>query len=244
MPETTAYREEQFDASYPEGVGSHFWNLARNQVVRRKLRGPDGARPVVLDVGCGRGATVEFLRAAGIECLGVELARTSVAEALRPYVSVGIEATDLPVATRETIGTILLLDVLEHVREAEAMLRRLRQAFPRLRRLVATVPARQELWSNYDEFFGHQRRYDLVELGLLLEALEPSELTVGYFFHALYLVVAAQKWLVGRRTVTVRPPRPRFLHRALAQCFSREAELLPGAWPGSSAWAVAELPLR
>jgi len=222
-------------------VGGHFWNLARNHVVRRKLLGgglPPGA---VLDVGCGRGATVEYLRAAGLDGLGVELAPTRVEPGLRLHVTTGVSAASLPVATRESVGSILLLDVLEHVEDPEGMLRSLRGAFPRLGRVVITVPARRELWSNYDDFYGHRARYDLPSLRRLASALDPLRLDAGYFFHALYPVVRAQRWLSGQRSTEVRAPRRLRLHRALAACFAAEERWLPASWPGSSAWAVADL---
>jgi hypothetical protein len=107
--------------------------------------------------------------------------------------------------------------------------------------VVITVPARRELWSNYDDFYGHRTRYDLPSLRRLASALDPSLLATGYFFHVLYLVVRAQRRLAGQRSVQVRAPRHPQVHRVLAACFSAEERWLPAAWPGSSAWAVADL---
>jgi SAM-dependent methyltransferase len=222
-------------------VGRHFWNLARNHVVLRKLRRGGAPPGAVLDVGCGRGATVEYLRAAGLDGLGVELAPTRVEERLRPHVTTGVPAESLPAVTRERVGSVLLLDVLEHLDEPDGLLRSLRRSFPRLRRVVITVPARRELWSNYDDFYGHRLRYDLPSLRRLASVLDPLRLDTGYFFHALYPVVRAQRRLPGQRSVEVRPPRHPRVHRALAACFSAEERWLPAAWPGSSAWAVADL---
>jgi SAM-dependent methyltransferase len=237
----TAFREELFDLAYPEGVGRHFWNLARNHIVRRKLLSgglPGGA---VLDVGCGRGATVQYLRAAGLDCLGVELAPTRIEPGLRPHVTTGIPAEALPAATRERVGSVLLLDVLEHLDDPEGLLRSLPRAFPGLRRVVVTVPARRELWSNYDDVYGHRVRHDLSSLRRLVSVLDPRRLAAGYFFHALYPVVRARLRLSGRRSVEVRAPRHPRVHRVLAAGFAAEERWLPASWPGSSAWAVADL---
>jgi SAM-dependent methyltransferase len=222
-------------------VGRHFWNLARNHVVLRKLRRGGVPPGAVLDIGCGRGATVEYLRAAGLDGLGVELAPTRVDERLRPHVTTGVPAESLPAATRERVGSVLLLDVLEHLDDPESLLRQLRRSFPMLRRVVVTVPARQELWSNYDDFYGHRTRYDLSSLRRLASVLDPLRLDAGYFFHALYPVVSLQRRRPGQRAVEVRAPRHPLVHRALAACFSADERWLPAAWPGSSAWAVADL---
>ena len=89
----------------------------------------------------------------------------------RRWVSLTRTATDarqLEVAQRNEVRTILLLDVIEHLEDPVAFLAELRSHFPALRHLLLTVPARQELFSNYDEFNGHFRRYDPALLRELL----------------------------------------------------------------------------
>jgi hypothetical protein len=48
-------------------------------------------------------------------------------------------------------GAILLRDVVEHIEDAGTFLRDLLRAFPNARHVLIAVPARMELWSNYDE---------------------------------------------------------------------------------------------
>ena len=52
-------------------------------------------------------------------------------------------------------------------------------------RVLITVPARQEVWSNYDEYYGHYRRYDLAKLRATITSIGfiPSEL--GYLYGLL-----------------------------------------------------------
>ena len=57
----------------------------------------------------------------------------------------GVDAWDLPLAERVRFDTILLLDVIEHIPDPAALLKRLSDGFPNLSHLIVTVPACQEL---------------------------------------------------------------------------------------------------
>ena len=159
----TAFDHEQFDTIYPEGVERHYWNRCRNQVIAEHLRRIRAEGPL-LEVGCGKGLVVHALRNAGFAITGVELAAVRPILEAAPYVRTATDARQLEVAQRNEVRTILLLDVIEHLEDPVAFLAELRSHFPALRHLLLTVPARQELFSNYDEFNGHFRRYDPAEI--------------------------------------------------------------------------------
>lgn len=237
----TSFRADQFDLAYPEGISRHFWTLARNEVVRRKVLGAPLPHPLVLDMGCGRGLTVDFLRGAGIDCWGVEQADATVEPRLRPYVFSPADAFSLPEEFRGRVGVILLLDVLEHLPKPLAFLTECLRRFPRLSRIVLTVPARAELWSNYDDFYGHYRRFDRASLLELVGGLSPGRAEAGYFFHSLYPVLRLQVLLRRKREIAHRPPGLVGLHRLLGRLFALEEKLLPRGFYGTSLWARAEL---
>ena len=156
---STAYSKLQYESNYPPGVEFHWWNLARSRIVSTIVKEENSAQAVFLDVGCGKGLAVKELRDAGIEAFGVELAEVSPLEAVRQFVHSGIDAVHLPLEQRNRVTGILLLDVIEHLPEPVVFLNALQQNFPNLSVVVVTVPACQELWSNYDIFYGHYRRY-------------------------------------------------------------------------------------
>lgn len=234
---TTSFGDEQFDLAYPDGVEGHFWTVARNDVVHRLVVEGMHPSPVVLDLGCGRGLTVAALRKAGLECWGADSGAPAVAEELRPFVLTSQDAFALPEELRQRIDVVLLLDVLEHLPAPEEFLARCRQSFPQVTRLVVTVPARAELWSNYDEFYGHFRRYDRKSLIALLSSLEPGSVEAGYFFHLLYPVLRAQRLFGRARATRNRPPSARDLHLLLGRIFECEQRWLPASWWGTSLWA-------
>ena len=166
----TVFSAIQYDLPYLPGVEHHFWNYARARIIERHLRRSDrktvNHQALVLDVGCGVGLTVDYLRHVGLDCRGVGLGHPKLRPGLDDFVKIGTDARDLPVDIREQTGTILLLDVLEHIQDPVAFIAELRANFPMLERVVITVPARMELWSNYDVYYGHFLRYDMRQLAL------------------------------------------------------------------------------
>jgi hypothetical protein len=92
---------------------------------------------------------------------------------------------------------VLLLDVLEHCENDQAILKMLRASgkVSHGALWVITVPAFQSLFTRYDQFLGHFRRYGF---GQLRGAVENSGLDVkagGYFFGSLILPRMLQKGL-------------------------------------------------
>jgi hypothetical protein len=163
-------------------------------------------------------------------------------EEVTPYLTLGMEAFELPAETRARMRLIMLLDVLEHLPEPAPFLSKCAERFPNCRYILATLPARQELWSNYDKHFGHYRRYDRKTARELVASEEFGIVRSGYFFHLLYVAIGALKLAKWKRGVTAHPPAPgvRWLHRLLAALFCWEYELLPAWVPGTSLLLVME----
>jgi hypothetical protein len=185
---------------------------------------------------------LQFLRQRGLEVRGVELAPVQALPQVAGHVLTGVDVCDLPAVERARPQGVLLLDVIEHLPDPVAFLRRLRESLPGVQRWLVTVPAHPELWSNYDEFYGHQRRYTAAVLEEQLTAAGLRPLVTRHFFHALY---PAARLLLGsgrQRAVKIAAPpawqRP--LHQALGLGFALESSLLPANWPGTSLMCVAE----
>jgi SAM-dependent methyltransferase len=232
----TAFRDAQYDAVYPDGISNHYWQRARGALVARRLRAeadPDG---LVVDVGCGRGGEVLMLRSRGFDCLGVELSSPRPVPGAEPYVFPGTSPDELPPEVRTRCRTILALDVVEHVPEPGPFLASLVRAFPNASLLLLTIPARQELWSNYDEHFGHVKRYGKDDLAPLLQSTGGTIRSARYLFHLLYPVA----WLMAafsiRRSTQVLAPSPgrALLHKLVSSYFVAEGLLVPGSLFGTS----------
>ena len=62
----------------------------------------------------------------------------------------------------------------------------MRGAFPNAREILVTVPARQEIWSDYDNYYAHVQRYSRGSLEAAPDAQAIRTSDSGYFFHSLY----------------------------------------------------------
>jgi SAM-dependent methyltransferase len=232
----------QYARLFPENIDGSYWHRARRLVIRRKLAEHLPAGSAFLDVGCGPGGMVEFLRDSGFDGFGTEIADAPIPERRRPFVFAPADAFSLPEALRRRIGAVLLLDVLEHVPDPRQMLESALGAFPRLAVVLITLPARAELWSTFDEYNGHLRRYDISSARELISSAGYQVEECGYFFHALYWPLRAKLATTTGRSVDIRPPRFRPAHQALARLLDWEQRVMPPHWYGTSVLAVARAP--
>jgi hypothetical protein len=237
----TSFDDQQYDGAYPPGIERHFWVAARNGIIYDTIASAGMAGDKLLDIGCGRGIVVDYLRRRGVDCHGSELGTPKLSESLTAYVNTGCDAVDLPAPLRESIQGILLLDVIEHIDDAPAFLRRLANAFPAVKRFFITVPAHPQLWSDWDARYGHYRRYtpETLRETVMAAGFRPARL--HSFFHSLYIPMRLMS-LVGmkRRTEEAAPSNPA-LHGVIASLFHWEARVLPDWVPGTSLGMMAEV---
>lgn len=239
----TAFDQQQFDAAYPEGVEHHFWTSARNRVVSHQLRAHGLRQSRIIEVGCGKGIVVDFLRSAGFDCWGVELADVHPEKRICKYIYTNCDALNLPSKIREAFKVIMLLDVIEHIPKPAAFITNLLKRYPQVEHLIMTVPARQELWSNYDEWYHHVQRYDLNTTTRTMIGCGQKRIEVQYFSHLLYIPLRLMLVLTGRRSVQVASPsvwlRP--LHWLIAQVLYLDYRLLPKRSLGTSIFCYAHI---
>lgn len=231
----TEFTPEQFGQIYPDGIQHHWWHVARSAIVARELSWACPGQ-AVLDVGCGRGVTLLHLRDRGIECFGVEPAAVTPLPGTEDYIYAGTEAADVVSADRERFKVVMLLDVIEHLAEPVEFLETIAAAYPNLACVVVTVPARQELWTNYDDFNGHFRRYTPEMIGELASRLDWKVMRRRYFFRALYPPMRFLSLVGRRRSTRISPPNgvALGLHKFVARGLAFEQSIPLGRVPGSS----------
>ena len=238
---TTAFTPEQFASIYPAGVEHHYWSLCRNRVIDRMLRGIGAIGPMI-EVGCGKGLVVQALRAKGHDLVGVDIAQVEAVPSASAWVRTGTDALALPEAEAKRYRTLLLLDVIEHIDEPEGFIAQLRSAFPSVEWIVATVPARQELFSEHDTFNRHFRRYDLRTLRMHMDPTAAPGWKASYFFHALYPIAWLQaRWSKKRRKFSAPGGFASTIHAALGYTLYLEHLVLPGRLRGTSIIGAARI---
>jgi len=238
----STFTKEQFSSIYPEGIELHYWNHARNRIINKFLLKQGLKNNKILEIGCGRGIVLQFLRAKGYNCIGVELASVEPVSGTKGYIYPGTDAFDLPIEIREGIDAILLLDVIEHLEYPAEFIRKIRNEFVKLKHLIITVPAREELWTNYDEYNGHFRRYSLIDLkGLSGTGINLTK--AGYFIHLLYPVFWMVARLLKNRETMIKAPSGIQLvfHRVISFVLQVDYDILPPYIPGTSIIAIFSL---
>jgi SAM-dependent methyltransferase len=239
---------------HQEFQDTHWWFTARREIVlsllRRAIRRGRMQLPLrVVDVGCGAGGMVPYVREFGY-AIGVDPSPEAVGFALQN----GIEArpgslpADVRRAGEDPFDVVLLLDVLEHIDDDAAALRGLRAVLRPGGVLLITVPAFQFLWSQHDVVNEHRRRYTRRALARRLRRAGFALDEISYFNTVLFLPIAAVR-LTGRLfrrrqpvpdMVEVHEPFNRILHSLFA--VERHA-LAAVSFPfGVSLIAVARVP--
>jgi 2-polyprenyl-3-methyl-5-hydroxy-6-metoxy-1,4-benzoquinol methylase len=152
----------------------HWWYVARRKIifdwVLRILAQYDA--PKILDVGCGTGCNLEYLRSHGYrDVVGLDFS-TSALEFCHSRGLQQVVCADgtFPPFKDQAFEMITSLDMIEHVQEDAASLRALGNMLKPNGRLVIFTPAFQFLWSWQDEVSHHYRRYTAPDLRAKVEA--------------------------------------------------------------------------
>ena len=182
-----------------------FWFAHRNRCILSLARRfpPDG---VFLDIGGGNGYVTKGLMDAGIACIllepGIDGALSAHARGIDPVICATLEEAELPLASIAAAG---MFDVLEHIEDDGAALRRVHALLRPGGRLFVTVPAHPFLYSAEDRRAGHFRRYTASGLARALETSGFRVEFISYMFSPLppliFLLRTLPSWLgLGGRT--------------------------------------------
>jgi SAM-dependent methyltransferase len=145
----------------------HWWFVARNRLLTWAAAQYFGDMRSFLEVGCGTGFVLRgFARrfpnvsVSGSEIFqeGLLFARERVPRAAFHQ----MDARQIPFS--DEFDVIGAFDVLEHIEEDEQVLQQLFRACTAGGGILITVPQHPWLWSKWDDFHYHKRRYTRAEL--------------------------------------------------------------------------------
>lgn len=212
---------------------SHWFFVARRRILARLLDEvmTGSVHAKTLDVGCGTGATMGFLERYG-EVTGIDISPMAVEycrEQGRQRLCLA-SGESLPFVDG-SFDLVTALDLLEHLEHEVAGLREMWRVLKSDGRLVVMVPAFMFLWSEFDRFSGHYRRYTRSELKHRVEEAGFEVARLSYFNTLLFPViwgVRAVKNLMGKRaSASSDLDSPgRVVNGLLTRVFSLESHLI------------------
>ena len=199
-----SFDKERFKSLY-EMEQRHFWHVGRKEIIYallQKLYAENLSSISMIEIGCGNGSVLQFLRSKGINIEGADL----FMEALRfcrrrgdaPLYQVDALKSPFPDGHYDLVG---LFDVIEHLDDDEAVLQEASRICKNRGRIIVTVPANKWLWSYFDVASRHKRRYSKTELrnklqnaGFIVEKIS--------FFVSFLLPVFAMYRIIGNMRST------------------------------------------
>ena len=142
-----------------------------------------------LEVGCGSGNFTALIAQNCSELLAVDLdeeyarqTRSRLNESQQDYSHVTVITADATTMNcAQSFDTIIMLDVLEHIKDDVAVLNKLSQLLAPGGRLLVKVPALESLYNSLDEAVGHHRRYTPDTLRTVLTKAAYAEPMLSYF---------------------------------------------------------------
>lgn len=235
----TSFDQDEFDLAYSTGVEDNYWSLARNRIILDVLKANNLATTKVVEIGCGKGIVTQYLADRGVDCVGIELA--AIKPVNEKIVHTGKNAVEMSNEFMQQFRSMMLLDVIEHIEEPAKFINELLLHYKHVNSILITVPARKEMWSNYDEYYGHFRRYDLELMQQTIRDIGFEVQQLQYFFHSLYLPGRVTVGLLKQRNLKMTPPKGlmKIVHKVIAAYMIVESKVLPKKWFGTSVLCVA-----
>lgn len=170
-------------------IYGHWYYLSKGRAMLQFLG--DIKVPEVLDVGAGSGIFSRQLIDEGICNSAVCVDPHYTTEKTENYK--GRQISFLKNVEKSSSRLVLMMDVLEHVADDVALIKRYTDNIPAGGYIFITVPAFQFMWSGHDIFLEHHRRYTIktIETAIKQAGIEPIK--SRYFFASLFPVVASSR---------------------------------------------------
>ena len=241
MKKKTTFTKNQYDLAYPEGIEHHYWQKGRFKIIYNEMVRANIHKLNFLEIGCGKGTVIKALRKLGINIRGVELSSDMEPDdSVENFIYYNTDALDLDSDFRHSINCILLLDVIEHIEYPVKFIQKIIDGFPHAQYLLITVPARQEIWSNYDSFYGHFKRYELNDFEVLRKNIKFTDVKSRYFFNSLYLAMRILMKTEKEREHKVNSPKGvmKWVHNLIYFYLIMEYYVMPLKLYGSSIFSL------
>lgn len=172
---------------------SHWWFKARRNIISNLIFHlvPPSQDTTILEVGCGTGGNLLEL-SQHYHVAGCDISAEAISFAKQKLPDIDLVVGSAPDDVERDLNgakVVLLLDVIEHVKDDKRLVVNLIAGMKPSSFLIVTAPADRKLWSPQDEAVGHVRRYELTDFNSLTDGLPVECLLTSYFCSRLYPII-------------------------------------------------------
>lgn len=160
----------------------HWWWEGRRQILRQALKSAPNLK--ILDIGCGTGETMTFLRShiPGCVLYGVDVSADAIEYAKnRGHKNIELAGAEKLPFPDNYFDYVLLLDVIEHIEDDVSVLVEARRVLKPNGKVIITTPSLQFIWSEHDTAQGHFRRYSKSQIHKIAEGSKLKVDKIGHF---------------------------------------------------------------
>lgn len=211
---------------------SYWWHLGRLEIIRTYMKRAvqNRSTPIILNVGCGTGGTINMLEEFG-KVDNVDASNDAIAfvKKLGHERIMKVDTISLPFSDK-TYDVVGAFDVLEHIEDHLKALCEWKRILKDDGAIIITVPAYQWLWSEHDVSLHHQRRYTVRSLmAVAAEAgLKPERKSYAISFSLPLVVgfrVASRVFGLKSDSETSYVPVPRAINKLFTALLKIEAKM-------------------
>mgnify|MGYP001583543051 CR=1 FL=1 len=169
--QNTGFNPESFEI-LAHLEADNFWFRSRNRLILWALGRYFPSCQSMLEVGCGTGFVLSAIekRFPSWNLFGTELYDVGLQFAAKRLTKAQLYQMDARhLQFKNEFDVIGSFDVVEHIEEDEQVLSQFHHALKKDGGLILTVPQHPFLWTKYDEYACHARRYRSTELRQKLE---------------------------------------------------------------------------
>jgi len=178
---------------------THWWFIGRRRLLRFLLSSLNMKKDsFVIDVGCGVGSNLHFLRSMNAKAIGIDSEIYSLLLAEKRLLGVPLvhgDMTKLPFKSN-SIGLIIASDVLEHLDDDSLGVREIYRALKPKGVAIFTVPAFEFLKGTQDRVGMHRRRYSKHQFLKTVKQEGFAILKSSYFNFILFLPIFLTRRLI------------------------------------------------
>lgn len=226
---------EEYQRMY-ELEENHWWFRGKRKIVFNWL---NDLQPQykILDVGCGTGINLTYLKAITDFVIGIDLSKEAIEFCkLRGHKKLS-QANVLSLPFKDnSVEIVLALDILEHIENDELAIREFKRVLKSEGKLLITTSAFNFLWGMHDDIHHHYRRYTRRELVNKIKKynfyIQKISYTNIFIFPIVFTVRLCQKLILTLRKDNTYQYRSdlfevcNFINQILTYLYTIEANIL------------------